>query len=368
MISVKKKKASRFNQYDAQRVIHLLNHKYGLNGHDPAHCDICKSQMMKSIPGQDHPVPAIGRMEIEIYKLIDWDRFLRNVLDRLGLTRYLKKAIDDKNIYKPDGKPFTIEEMNVIDDFIRQELKIAATSIEAAIVRSYIIGNILNSVQAGTKQSVKLKLSELPSSIAKLAEKYPLTQHDINAINYAITRTGEAIKGISEDARSTIAKTLIEARMEGRSPENLALDLIHNVTDSQENLNRDWRRVAITEANAATSNGFLAGCEAGEKVVGVSLPTACELCKKLIENKVFTVRKEPPPDYKNLDPGSPEYKEIAKIWETQVWVGKTNEGRSGSLRKRGPEGKLVDREHHEISLGIIPLHPYCRCYWRKLVE
>lgn len=369
---IKIKSRHKFDRSDAIHVVDVLNRKYNLTDgrykiveDHYEHYD-CQKSLTSSIPGIGHPIPAIGRMELEIYNLIDWNGFLENLFKFFGLK--LKKAIKegDQLIYKPDGSTFTLHELEIINNFIRDELKIVPTEIEAAVVRSYIIGNIISAMQEAKEAKKVFDFAALPKTVVEMAKKYKLTPQEINSVNYAISNVGNQIAGITDEARKIIAQKVIEARFEGRSHEELALDLFHEVTDTDRNLNRDWRRVSITEASSCTSNGFIEACNEGEKVIGVSQPGACEYCMDKINGKVYTVRKNPPPDYRNLDPTSKEYKEIAKIWETQIWFGKTNIGRSSSLKKKSSNGDYELRDHHDQWMPTIPAHPFGRCYWRKL--
>lgn len=86
----------------------------------------------------------------------------------------------------------------------------------------------------------------------------------------------------------------------------------------------DFERVAITETASAFAAGRLLGYPDGAKVRAILAPDACEDCKRLLDGKTFTVRRQP---------GDP--------W-TEVWPGKSNAG----LRREG----LVP---------TIPLHPRC---------
>jgi hypothetical protein len=74
---------------------------------------------------------------------------------------------------------------------------------------------------------------------------------------------------------------------------------------------------------------------------------ACAFCKS-INGRVFTV----------VDPAKPD-----KDWEAEVWVGKTNFGRSASPKKREGD-RLVERgpeERWTVPAGLV--HPNCRGVW-----
>jgi len=374
------------DQKTIEKLFHYLAKQSG-NGHDHdgEDCHICKSMNDSIMPGEGHPVQAIGRMEKEIYDLIDWQRFTRNLFEFLGILKEfriqeprldLKKnfaffdinkaiPIGEQIHYKPDGKPFSLFELQTINDFIREELHIAPSAIETALVRSFIIGNIIEKLQRTKEiEAMTIKLASLPRTLAEAAKKYNLSQREIRSIQFSMARTGEHITKIGETARQTVVKNVIQAQVERKGNSQLAQDLFHEVTDTPSNLNRDWRRVSMYEANLSAQNGFLAGCKESEIVVWKAQINACQYCHQL-DGKKFTVRSEAPEDYSVLQPGSKKYKEISRIYDESIWVNKLNIGRSSSLRQRLESGDYRTREHHELWAPTIPAHPNCRCSWVK---
>jgi ribosomal 50S subunit-associated protein YjgA (DUF615 family) len=113
-------------------------------------------------------------------------------------------------------------------------------------------------------------------------------------------------------------------------------------------LNRDWRRIAVTEAGNCQLLGFLASLPLGSKVRRVEqYDKACAHCRK-IDGKVLEVVA---PDHPNKDP------------DAQVWIGKTNVGRSAAPSRRVGNA-LVARSPDElwwIPAGLM--HPHCRGRW-----
>lgn len=118
-------------------------------------------------------------------------------------------------------------------------------------------------------------------------------------------------------------------------------------------LNRDWRRIAVTEAGECQTQGFIASCKPFTKVKRVEqYENACGFCKK-IHGRVAEVVPADHPD---------------KDGETQIWPGKTNIGRSASPKKRVGD-TLVDREDHErfwLPAGLS--HPHCRGRWVPVLD
>lgn len=92
---------------------------------------------------------------------------------------------------------------------------------------------------------------------------------------------------------------------------------------------------------------------AGAKVKRIeAYQDACPFCQR-IHGMVFEV----------VDPG----REDKDGWK-QVWVGKTNVGRSASPRKR-VENELVERTASELWWVAAGLqHPHCRGRWLHVTE
>ncbi len=123
--------------------------------------------------------------------------------------------------------------------------------------------------------------------------------------------------------RGVVAGTVTDALLRGDSPATLATAL----TQRFGTLNRDARRLAITEIAFARASGYLAGLPEGEKVEWFTAAGACRACEGM-NARTFTVRRGPGDGQKD------------------VWPGKHNVGRL-----------VADR------WPAIPLHPNCRCRW-----
>lgn len=118
--------------------------------------------------------------------------------------------------------------------------------------------------------------------------------------------------------------------------------------DEFSTLNRDWRRIAVTEAGEAQTQGYIASLPLGTKVERVEqYANACKFCKK-IHGRVAEI----------VSPNAPD-----KNPETQIWAGKNNIGRSASPRKR-VGNVLVPRTEEEMwQLPAGLAHPHCRGRW-----
>jgi len=309
--------------------------------------------------GEDHILPPVKDAELAYYRVFDLKGFYNDLCRFLGI-KGLAKAIRQDEFYKPDGLPCTPEELDLLDRFINGNLAISPAIPETLAVRAFLVGRIASELETNGKL-VKVAYKNLPTTVEEAMGGYPLTDVERRAIEFGKFYAGEKIMAMQEDTRRLVRQIIVESRQNSVHPRRLAQTLFDRVVDTDANLNRDWQRVAITEANNMASNGFLGTMVDGQYVIWHAHPDACAYCRSQ-HYKVFKVTDNPPEDYGHLDPGNKKYKEIAKRWETEVWVGKNNYGRSTALKKRTPKG-LMNREHHERATVVIPLHPHCRCRW-----
>jgi hypothetical protein len=174
----------------------------------------------------------------------------------------------------------------------------------------------------------------------------PLAVWHRAAWGWASARVGALLRGLTEGLRARVSGTVIrhieEHGLAARGKLEQAL------RDDFADLNRDWRRVAITEAGEVANQTYLGEHPDGTRVNRLeAYEGACPFCKKL-NGQVFVWSTRPLGD--------------AQGW-THVWPGKTNEGRSASPRKMTPEG-LVERDASELWWPAAGLqHPNCRGRW-----
>lgn len=190
-------------------------------------------------------------------------------------------------------------------------------------------------------------LAALPASVAAAAEQFQLSPLFQAVAQFARVRCVEQVRALTDDVRHRMSATVLshlEQAVVGVGGPSLQSKLL----DQFGTLNRDWRRIAVTEAGEAQTMGLIASLPHGTQVKRIEqYATACGFCKR-IDGVVATV----------VDPATPD-----KDGETQVWVGKTNIGRSASPKKR-VGNVLVARDPNELwwlPAGLA--HPHCRGRW-----
>ena len=194
----------------------------------------------------------------------------------------------------------------------------------------------------------------LPNDFRKVPPRV-LTPTETAILRVSKERAALHIKGVTEAQKSRM-KTLIcehvQAQVLGQ-PQGTAQALRQRLFDGFGQLNRDFRKVAVTEAGECVCQGFISATPAGRQVKRVeAYRGACLFCKGL-NNRLFTVVPASKPD---------------RNGQTEVWEGKTNVGRSAAPRRR-IDGALVERMESERwwpAAGVQ--HPNCRGAWLPVLE
>lgn len=226
-------------------------------------------------------------------------------------------------------------------------------------VQQYLAGKLRQEAPAdGGREKVRTAmLSALGLSRAQAGRAANMTPVDQARMQVAKANAGRLIQDLRSATRSKVQKIIIDAertRIETGHPRYKGQPLQQALSDAFGELNRDWRRVAVTETAFNASDGYLASLLPGEKVRWLPHPGACRYCESM-RGRVFEVV---PASQTHKDP------------ETQVWVGKylMNYGRAIAKRKRLADGTLADRDADELVVPAIPAHPVCRCLWTPFVE
>lgn len=218
--------------------------------------------------------------------------------------------------------------------------------------RASLMGRVQANMANVTPAQADVLLAAMPSTVEAAAAVFPMRRAESSVMHYAAQRCAENVRSLSDNARhrmrAVIAEHVTSAELGIPGP---ALET--KLLDQFNTLNRDWRRIAVTEAGEAQTQGYIASLKPGVQVRRVEqYRNACPFCRK-IDGRTVTV----------VDPALE-----VKDPETQVWPGKNNIGRSASPRKR-VGAMLVEREPEEmwqIPAGLV--HPHCRGRWVPTIE
>jgi len=222
--------------------------------------------------------------------------------------------------------------------------------------RAGLMGKVqANMDKAATAKQADALLAGLPSTVAAAATQFTMKPAQVAQLDFARVRAVESVRALSESVRHKMRGIVLqdlEQRAAGAVPAGTS-SLETKLLDAFGDLNRDWRRIAVTEAGEAQLQGMVASVKPGTRLKRVEqYDGACSFCRS-IDGRVVTV----------VDAAS-----ASKNGDTEVWIGKNNIGRSASPKKR-VGNVLMDREDHEmwwIPAGLA--HPNCRGRWIVLPD
>lgn len=223
-------------------------------------------------------------------------------------------------------------------------------------VRASLMGKVqANMAAAATAKQADKILAALPLTAAAAAQKFGMAAGQRQMLDFARVRAAEHVVSLSDSMRHKLRAVVaddLEQRLLGNIPPGTS-SLQTKLLDVFGDLNRDWRRIAVTEAGEAQLQGYISSLKTGTKVKRVErYESACAFCRS-IDGRVLTVVD---PNALEKDPG------------VQVWVGKNNVGRSASPRKRVGDA-LVQRDPSEmwqLPAGLV--HPNCRGRWVPVIQ
>jgi hypothetical protein len=248
---------------------------------------------------------------------------------------------------------FVLDDYLLLTDFLFQRYLPAddlRTEAQWLSTRSNLMGRIQANMATVSAAQADILLSALPISVAAAKQTFDMTRIQSAVMDYASAHAVENVTAFSDAARHRVRRVIMEVEAERLTdrPGTIASALQTRLFDEFADMNRDWRRIAVTEAGEALNQGVTASMPVGAKLKRVEqYRDACPFCKR-IDGVVMTV----------ADPADP-----AKDGTRQVWPGKTNVGRAAAPRKR-VGNELIAREPEErwwIPAGVV--HPHCRGRW-----
>jgi hypothetical protein len=313
--------------------------------------------MITTIDGKIHHLKELDFIERLLYNRFNPESYYYDLSDYMRT----KLVLGNREYITP-------AEVKLIDQFTEMYFEGKIPDAQTWLIRAYIYGRF--TAEADRELSFIPRITapaDIPQNLAEIGKRFNLTESELRAVRFLHDKTALNITNTTQDTIRAVRRAITDSIQKREGIGGAEKRLQELVFSDVGELNRDWKRIAITETNQAFADGYVGKQQHGDFVIGVSMPDACPSCFELIHNKVYQVTKTPPPDYSNLT--GDQYREQATKWEKFVWEGKTNTGRSSAKRKRlnplqgNATSNLREREHHEQAMPAIPLHPSCRCRW-----
>lgn len=348
----------------------VLEHMYKAGGHDhddgiwKPHESVLIRRLVELFTQR-----GLDRLEQSWQQIIAWESGEHHKADasppenRPGMmARWSEQELALVRVYLDALPPakWQLEDHELAVEFVVQrylphdELR---TEAEWLATKAGLMGKVqANMAKEATPAQANAVLAALPSTAAAAYEAFPsITAVHRKVMEFGLARCVENVRAISESARHRLKATImghLEQQMT-TVPGVAFPSLQSRLLDEFGTLNRDWRRIAVTEAGEAQTQGYIASLPIGTKVERVEqYANACRFCKKIHG----TVAEIVSPDAKGKNPN------------TQIWVGKNNIGRSASPRKR--VGNLLvarlPEEMWQLPAGLA--HPHCRGRWVPVIQ
>ena len=254
---------------------------------------------------------------------------------------------------------WTLDDHMLMVDFVFQRYLPADALVQEAewmATRSTLMGKVqANLAKEPTFGQADKILAALPNSAAAAAEQFALSKVQRSVLAIASAKGAEYVTNFADGARRQLRGVVLKhaeagmLKVKGTPGQALQTELL----DTFATLNRDWRRIAVTEAGNNALVGYIASLPEGSKVKRVEqYANACPHCRR-IDGQVMVVVA---PDRVKKDP------------DTMIWVGKDNYGRAAAPKKRVGD-QLVARSPDElwwIPAGLM--HPNCRGRWVPVLD
>jgi hypothetical protein len=304
--------------------------------------DGVRQELQAWLAGKMHRPPTLGRPRRPSPLMVRWSAA------ELDLTALYLRSLP--------REAFALEDWGLLVDYLVQRYLPPGdmrTEAEWFSTRTAMMGRVEAAMDGAGEAEANATVISLPPDPEIESDRVaPMTPLQQAVIDYGRARCAENVRAITEVTRHKLRQIIVDHQQAvflGAPAGGLESKLL----DTFGTLNRDWRRIAVTEATENADQGFVASCKPGTRIRRVEkYRGACAFCRS-IDGRIMTC----------VDPAKPE-----KDGENEVWVGKTNVGRSAAARKR-VNGELVERDENErLWVAAGAMHPHCRGSWVKDVE
>lgn len=348
-------------------------------------CQYCDDFLLKALPPDDgdiwrphespfireliekwtsHGMNRFGAIQAELAKWVNHAFFNPSVKAMPipgALLRMNPAELAVTRLYLASIPPeqFTVDDWMMVVDYLVQRYLPHDEMINEArwqVTRAAMMGRVEARMPLISDMAAGRVAMAMPFDTEVIAREFGLYPAQRAAIEFGQARNCQYVTNVTDAVRNKMKLTIIEWQQDkflGTPSAISKRDLQGRLLDEFAMLNRDWRRIAMTELADASMNGLLASLPVGSRVKRQEMYRgACPYCRS-IDGRVFELV-------------SPDTKE--KNSETQVWVGKTNYGRSSAPNKRTPDG-LKPRTAGEMwHVPAGPVHPHCRGRWQPIMQ
>jgi hypothetical protein len=352
--------------------------------HGPA-CDHALEGLHKALSGEDgigleiweaHPNPFIRDLVEKFSKrgllklakvqdeLAGWMAGRYHVPDKMipppppgFMGRWSQAELDLVRVYLEAINPAAMSYDDwglVVDYMVQRYLPADALNEEAEWLstKAFMLGKMQGTLGIIASEAAAALAEELPGTVDEAVRMFRYSDHAEAIMGYGRARACENVTAFADAARHRLKRTILEYQQKRLNGDGVSLSTLQtDLFDQFDYLNRDWRRIAVTEAGEMANQGVIASLPHGSRVRRLEAYNgACPFCRKL-DGRIFRVTTADDPD---------------KDGFADVWPGKTNVGRSVSPMKR-QGSQLVPRAPDERWWAAAGTqHPHCRGRWEPM--
>jgi len=328
---------------------------------------------------EEHPSPFVRRLvemftqrgltrlsylQLELAKWINHETFKagepRQPRPEGAMERWTPGELALARLYLETVPPeeFALDDWMMVIEYLTQRylpLDDLRTEAEWLSVKSTLMGRVQASMEDVTERQADKLLAAMPNTVHEVEQQFTLNPRQRAVLDYGRTRCADYVTAIPDSTRRRLRRLIVDHQEAVALGDRgaTAHSLETKLHDEFSVLNRDWRRIAVTEAGEMANQGMIASLPEGSRVKRLEhYEGACAFCRK-IDGMEFDV----------VTPDAPD-----KDGWKQVWVGKTNVGRSAAPRMR-VGGTLVPRPADELwQPAAGTQHPHCRGAWLQVTD
>lgn len=296
-------------------------------------------------------------------ELTAWIEGKRNIGERVGKPPqgigslvWSEKELGITKTYLESLPKLALDDWSLLIDYLAQRympVHHLLQDAEMLAAKAAMMGKVEAHFAALPEAEAVRVLDALPATVAEVKVAFKLSSVADSVLDYGKLRACDEVTSVTESLKHGIKRTILDHQQRRLSGDVTATDgaLQQQLFDRFAKFNKDWRIIAVTEAGEMCNQGVVAAQPPESMVRRLEqYHGACPFCRKL-DGRVFRV----------TTPDDPK-KDGAK----DVWVGKTNVGRSSAPRKRVGD-ELIERTQAERWWPAAGTqHPHCRGRWEPM--
>jgi hypothetical protein len=211
------------------------------------------------------------------------------------LGRWTQQELALVKIYLESIDPLAmeLEDWSLVIDFLVQRympLELLLEEGEWLATKAQLMGRVqahTGTMEAGAASAIA---EALPGTVAGAQAMFAYSDAEAAILSFGKESCCDAIVSLTEDMRHRLRRVVLDhqrRKLAGEEVDDKTLE--SQLFDKFDSLNRDWRRIAVTEAGEMANQGVIAHMDPGTHVRRLEMyHGACAFCRSL-DGRVFRV-------------------------------------------------------------------------------